>query len=165
MTTTQHRRRLSPFSFLLLACCSCLAACATGPDPLDVQADRDRWTAFRDATADGRIDEREAPLVAELFVVWDQKLTAAEAAANRARAPRDVWAEVLRVYGEAAVQVALMEVGWPAIAAQHPDAFRLVDRDGDGRLTVSELQAVDPLSPVFAMVVTQTAVQMLRRKP
>lgn len=152
--TTIRLLRLLPFIF---------AACST-IDPADVAADRDRWTAVRDTTADGVVDAREAPLLAELLVAWDQKLTADEAAAKRARAPRDVWAEVLRVYGEAAVQVALAEIGWPAVASQHPEAFRLVDRDGDGRLTIAELQAVDPLSPVFAMVVTQTAVALLRKR-
>lgn len=136
-----------------------LAACATGPDPLDVQADRDRWTAVRDTTADGAVTPNEAPLLAELLVAWDQKLTADEVAAKRARDPKAVMADLLRVYGTAALTVFGAD-----LAVRAPEAFRLADANSDGMLSVEELTTLDPANPVVALAVTQTVVAMLRKR-
>lgn len=142
--------------WLMLFCCSC----AVRPDPRDVQADRARWTAVRDATADGSIDEQEGPLVAELLVAWDAKLSADEAAAGAQRDARAILEDLLRAYGVAAVQLWLV----PEMQQRAPEMLRLIDRDGDGTLTAAELLAIDPADPVFALVVATTAQQLLRRR-
>ncbi len=147
------RRRwaaLAALAFLLL--CSC----ATGPTAADVAADRDRWRAVRDTTADRTVDALEAPLLGELLAAWDAKLTADEAAV----VSRDTTVEdLLRVYGAAAVQLWLV----PEFQRRAPEMFRLVDRNGDGVLDETELRAIDPKSPVFATVVLMTAAQLLAK--
>ncbi len=115
-------------------------------------ADRDRWTAVRDATADGKIDQQEAPLLADLLIAWDTKLTADERAAGSPRDARAILADMLRAYGAAAVTVFLA----PELQARAPDMFRLVDTNQNGQLEPDELTSIDPASPVFAMVVTTT---------
>lgn len=140
---------------LLLILCSC-----TTVDPLDVQADRDRWTAVRDVTADGQVDEMEAPLLAQLLVAWDDKLTRDEAAAGQRRDARSILADLIRVYGAATVQV----FAGPELQARAPELFRFVDVDSDGVLSEQELLAIDPLNPVFALVVASTAKRLLERR-
>lgn len=142
------------------------AACAAGPNPADVMADRARWTAVRDTTADGTVDANEAPLLAELLTVWDSKLTADEAAAGRSRDPKQIAADLLRVYGAAVITAVLGELTpeFAKIEAQFPEAFRLVDKNSDHLISLDELTTVDPTNPVFAAVVAQTAVQLIRRK-
>lgn len=160
MTETDTKNtflRRWPLLLLLLATCSLLTSCCNGPPAADVAADRARWTAVRDTTADGAVDEREGPLLAELLIAWDAKLAADEVAAGQPRDARTIVAELLRVYGVAAVQVL---VG-PDLQARAPELFRLVDRDGDGVLSEAELLAIDPASPVFALVVTTTVHRLL----
>lgn len=149
-------------SMLLLLCALLLTltSCASGPDPADVAADRARWTAVRDLTADGQVDAQEAPLLGQLLVVWDQKLAADEAAAGRPRDARTVLLDLLRVYGVAAVQVFL----GPELQQRAPEAFRLLDRNSDGVLSEAELLAVDPTDPVFAVVVVTTLHRLLTRR-
>lgn len=159
MTDDRFRGRRLPLLLLLLAGCSLLVSCTTGPSPADVAADRARWAAVRDVTADAAVDEREAPLLAELLIAWDARLTADEAAAGQPRGTREVLLELLRVYGLAAVQLLIA----PELQARAPELFRLVDRDGDGVLSEAELLAIDPTSPVFALVVTTTVHGLLRR--
>lgn len=156
--TTKTIGRRAPLLLLLLVACSMLLSCTTGPDPADVAADRDRWRAVRDVTADGRIGEDEAPLLTGLLVVWDEKLTADETAAGR-HDPKAVLVDLLRVYGVAAVQVFLA----PELKARAPDLFALVDVDKDGALSEAELLAIDPRSPVFAIVVASTVTQLLKK--
>ncbi len=158
--TTKHPVRRAPLLFLLLLACSLLLSCAAGPSAADVAADRDRWRAARDVTADGKVDEQEAPLWSELLVAWDAKLTADEHAAGAQRDARTVLAEILRVYGAAAVTVFLA----PELQARAPEMFRLVDRNGSGMLEETELLTLDPASPVFAMVVATTAQALLRHR-
>lgn len=157
MNATRPRPRW-PLLLLLLACCAVLVACATAPPAEDVAADRARWTAVRDLAADGQIDQTELQLIGTLLVAWDEKLTADEAAAGHKRTPQEMLAELLRVYGAAAVQVWLA----PELQQRAPEAFRLVDRNGNGVLEAAELQAIDPTDPVFALVVATTAQHLLR---
>jgi len=141
-----------------------LVACQSGPTPADVQADRARWTTIRDAVADGVINQTtEAQPIADMLLAWDAKLTAEEQAAGKPRDWQAYGAELARVYGAAAVQVALAEIG-PKLKAQAPlELFRLIDKNSDGALSVDELLGVDPTSPVFALVVATTAAQLLTR--
>jgi len=133
-----------------------LHGCASGPTPADVAADRDRWTAVRDVARDNLVDGIERPALDELLRVWDQKLMADEAAiVSTDTTVRDL----IRVYGIAAVQVFLA----PEIQARAPELFRLIDRNMDGTLDEAELLAVDPKSPVFAVVVLSTAARLLAR--
>jgi len=146
--------RLCLYAVLLLI--AVLHACAGGPTPADVAADRDRWTAVRDVARDNLVDGIERPALDELLRVWDQKLMADEAAiVSTDTTVRDL----IRVYGIAAVQVFLA----PEIQARAPELFRLIDRNMDGTLDEAELLAVDPKSPVFAVVVLSTAARLLAR--
>jgi len=142
-----------------------LVACQAGRSTADVQADRARWTTVRDVTVDGIINApTEATMLADMLLAWDAKITAEEAAAGKPRDWHAYAAELARVYGTAAVQVALAEIG-PKIKAQAPpELFRLVDKNSDGALSVDELLGVDPASPVFALVVATTAAQLLTKK-
>jgi len=147
------RRLLLCAGWLLVAV---LHGCASGPTPADVAADRDRWTAVRDVARDNLVDGIERPALDELLRVWDQKLMADEAAlVSTDTTVRDL----IRVYGVAAVQVFLA----PEIQARAPELFRLIDRNLDGTLDEAELLAVDPKSPVFAVVVLSTAARLLAR--
>lgn len=65
--------------------------------------------------------------------------------------------DLIRVYGFAAVQVF-----GEGFAAEAPELFRLADRNSDGVLTEEEILAIDPTSPVFAVVVLQT-IKRLRK--
>lgn len=143
--------------FFFVACTS------TAPSPADVQADRARWTAVRDVSIDGQIDATESPLLAQLLLDWDKKLTADEAAAGRQRDAKSIAEELARVYGAAVLTVALSEVA-PKIEQQAPEAFRLVDKNSDHLISMDELLAVDPTSPIFALVVTTTAAQLIQRR-
>lgn len=136
---------------------SLFAGCQTGPTAADVAADRDRWAAVRDVTADHTVDAIEAPLVAELLAAWDAKLSADEA--KVASADTTV-ADLLRVYGSAAVTIWVV----PELQKRAPEFFRLVDKDGNGTLSDAELLAIDPKSPVFAAVVLTTAARLLAKK-
>jgi hypothetical protein len=137
----------------------CVAACSSGPSPQDVKADRDRWTAVRDATVDGIIDKQEAPALAELLVAWDAKLTADEKAAGSERSVQTIVADLVRVYGQALV---LMFLG-PELQKRAPDLFALLDVNRNGSLEIDELAHIDPTSPVFALVVTTTVAELLRK--
>lgn len=134
-----------------------LSACAAAPTAADVVADRARWIAVRDVTADGKVDAVEESAWTELLLTWDHKLSADEQ--NVAEADTTV-ADLIRVYGIAAVQI------WfaPELQKRSPELFRLVDRNSDGILGESELLAVDPKSPVFAVVVLSTAARLLASK-
>jgi len=146
--------RLRLYAILLLF--AVLHGCASGPTPADVAADRDRWTAVRDVARDNLVDAIERPALDELLRVWDQKLMTDEAAlVSTDTTVRDL----IRVYGVAAVQVFLA----PEIQARAPELFRLIDRNLDGSLDEAELLAVDPKSPVFAVVVLSTAARLLAR--
>lgn len=138
-----------------------LAACVSpGPSAADVQADRDRWTAVRDVTADAQVDTQEAPLISQLLVAWDHKLTADEAAAGKARTTQTILADILRVYGGASVQMFLV----PQLQARAPLLFKYADTDSNGSLSPDELLRIDPTDPVFALVVLDTARQLLERR-
>lgn len=145
---------------LVVAILALLHGCSSGPHPEDVAADRDRWDAVRAVAADGAIDAQEAPLLATLLVEWDQKLTADEDAAGRARDPQQQLRDLLRVYGLAAVQLFVA----PMLQAQAPDVFRLVDRNGDGMLDQAELLAIDPRDQVAAMVIASAVHGLIKRK-
>jgi hypothetical protein len=148
------------YKWASLALLSLLTACATGPSKADVEADRARWTAMRDVTADSTIDASESPLVDELLVEWDNKLAADEKAAGAERDGRTIAADLLRAYGLAAVQVFLE----PELKARAPELYRLIDKDSSGWLSAEEIMSVDPTSPVFAVVVTTTAMHLLRKR-
>ena len=134
-----------------------IGACATGPTAADVAADRDRWRAMSDTTADKQVDAVEAPLLTELLIEWDAKLTADE---KRIASADTTWQDLARVYGEAVVTVLLAD----EIKARAPELFRLVDRNSDGTLSIDEVAQIDPTSPVFAAVVVSTAVRLLAKK-
>lgn len=134
-----------------------IGACATGPTAADVAADRDRWRAVSDTTADKQVDAVEAPLLTELLIEWDAKLTADE---KRIASADTTWQDLARVYGEAVVTVLLAD----EIKARAPELFRLVDRNSDGTLSIDEVAQIDPTSPVFAAVVVSTAVRLLAKK-
>lgn len=150
--------RLIPFLCALVALVLFCGGCSTAPRPADVAADRSRWAAVRDLAADGKIDPVELQLLGTLLVAWDEKLTADEAAAGHKRTPQEMLAELLRVYGAAAVQVWLA----PELQARAPEAFRLVDKNGNGVLEESELVGLDPADPVFAVVLVTTAQHLLK---
>lgn len=152
-----YSRRLTAKLFSTLVAVSMLAGCQTGPTAADVAADRDRWAAVRDVTADHTVDAIEAPLVAELLAAWDAKLSADEA--KVASADTTV-ADLLRVYGSAAVTIWVV----PELQKRAPEFFRLVDKDGNGTLSDAELLAIDPKSPVFAAVVLTTAARLIAKK-
>lgn len=76
------------------------------------------------------------------------------------RDPRGVLLELLRVYGVAAVQVALA----PELEERAPELFRLVDKNGDRVLDESELLSIDPTSPVFALVVASTVHRLIESR-
>ncbi len=172
----------------LLFLLSVLTACATGPDPADVAAERARWTAVRDHSAgdanraiaveavaqgDKELDEVEKEemrqLVKEwredinvqgdLILAWDAKLKADEEAAKTPRDTRTVFLDLLRAYGMATVQLFLE----PELKAKAPELYRLVDRDSSGSLSEEEILAIDPTSPAFAVVVTATVVRLVKR--
>lgn len=143
---------------LCTALAVCLAAaCATGPAPLDVEADRARWTAVRAVVADGTLDAAENTALAGLLAAWDAKLAVDEAAAEQDR--RGQLEELVRVYGAAVVSVTL----GPELQRRAPDLFRLVDKNTDGQLAIDEILSIDPASPVFAVVVATTVAQLVRR--
>lgn len=154
---TKYSRRFTARLFATSIAALLLAACQTGPTAADVAADRDRWAAVRDVTADHTVDAIEAPLVAELLAAWDAKLSADEA--KVASADTTV-ADLLRVYGSAAVTIWVV----PELQKRAPEFFRLVDKDGNGTLSDAELLAIDPKSPVFAAVVLTTAARLLAKK-
>lgn len=137
----------------VLFCCSCAAG---RPSTADVAADRSRWSAVRAVTADNAVDATERPVLDELLVAWDQKLSADEAASVAADAEM---AKLIRVYGLAAVQEFFM----PELQARAPELFRLLDQNGDSVLDEQELLGIDPASPVFAAVVMSTARRLLER--
>ena len=145
---------------LVLLLVLCFSACVTGPSPADVAADRARWTAVRDVTLDGQVDGPEAAALTELLIAWDEKLRGQEAAAGSSWTPEAILADMLRVYGPAAVQVFL----GPKLEAQAPELYRLVDRNADHVLSAEEMLAIDPRSPVFAVVVLSTLQQLLGRR-
>ncbi len=131
-----------------------IGACATGPTAADVAADRDRWRAVSDTTADKQVDATESPLLTTLLIEWDAKLTADE---KRIASADTTWQDLARAYGGAAVTVLLAE----EIKLKAPELFRLVDRDSDGMLSIPELEQIDPTSPVFATAVVTTAVRLI----
>jgi hypothetical protein len=157
MTTTTTVRLLPLLLFL--------AGCVTpGPSLLDVQADRARWEALHMAVADRAIDDAEHGALGVLFDEWDKKLVADEVAASNASARRDTMADLVRVYGDAAVSVVLADADLQAKAkAAAPDLFALADRDGSGSLSLAEILTLDPTSPVFAVVVATTVARLVRR--
>lgn len=157
MTRPNPVRRVLALLFFItvpLAFASC-----TTISPEDVKADRARWTAVRDTTADGKVDEQEAPLLGQLLVAWDAKITADEASAGKPRDAGVIFAEVLRVYGAASVQAFL----GPELLRSAPEVFRLIDRNGDRILSEQELTSLDLRDPVVAMVVVTTARALLTR--
>ena len=133
-----------------------LAGCQVGPTAADVAADRDRWAAMRDVTADKQVDALVAPLLGELLAAWDAKLSADEA---KVASADTTIADLLRVYGSAAVTIWVV----PELQKRAPEFFRLVDKDGNGTLDDAELLAIDPKSPVFAAVVLTTAARLLAK--
>jgi hypothetical protein len=159
--------RILPLLFALFLC----GCASTGPSAADVAADRARWTAVRMVTADGVVDRTtvieppngtEASLLSELLVEWDDKLAGDEAAASQPRTAASTFDEIVRVYGAAAVEVFLVDEVARA-EKRYPEAFRLIDKNGDRAITIDELRAVDPMSPVFALVVASTAKRLLKR--
>lgn len=67
------------------------------------------------------------------------------------RSPRDELVDLLRAYGQAAV-----EVFGEGYAEEAPELFRLVDRDRNGVLSEEEILSIDPTSVAFATVVLRT---------
>lgn len=142
------------FSWLLLLC-----GCHT-IDPADVEADRARWTALRDITADGVLSPLELAAVGDWLIAWDTRLLADEAAAKRPRDARAIVQDLVRVYGFATVQVFVV----PELQARAPELFRLADLNSNGTLEADELLAIDPTSPVFALVVASTVQRLLAKR-
>lgn len=68
--------------------------------------------------------------------------------------------ELLRAYTVAAVQVFAAE----AVREKAPEAFRLIDKDGDGILSEAELMALDWRSPVTAVVVLTTVQKLIKHR-
>jgi len=146
---------------LLLIACSLLLSCVSpGPSAADIAADRDRWRAVRDTAADGAIDAQESPLLAELLVVWNQKLLHDEASIGKKADGRAIVADLLRVYGLPAVQLFLV----PEMQSLAPELLRLVDIDSNGHLSEAEILAIDPRDPLFVAVAMQTAVRLLKHR-
>lgn len=142
----------------LLSVLAFLASCmSAGPKPADVEADRARWTAIRAVVADGLLDDPEMAALLGLLAAWDAKLAIDEVAAEQDR--RGQIEELVRVYGAAVVSVTL----GPELQRRAPDLFRLVDKNQDGQLAIDEILAIDPASPVFAVVVATTVAQLVRR--
>jgi hypothetical protein len=144
-------------ALLLLAFLPC---CISGPNAADVAADRARWTAVRDVTADGKVDDTELATFGNMMSTWNDKLTADEQAIGKAKTPGDMLTELLRVYGTATVQVVIA----PILQQKSPAVFRLIDKNGDGVLSAEEILALDPKDPVTAVVVIQTLQELLTRK-
>ena len=136
--------------FCLLFCC----CCASVRDPGDVAADRGRWMATRDVTADNAVTAQERTALDSLLEKWDRDLTDDEATIARGE---DTVQDLIRVYGLAAVQLWVT----PELQKRAPELFRLVDRTGNGALEEAELLAVDPRSTVFAAVVVSTAARLI----
>ena len=67
-------------------------------------------------------------------------------------------ADLLRVYGVAAVQV----IVGPELQARAPEMFRLLDVNSNGVLEEAELLSMDPASPVTAIVVVTTLQKLLK---
>lgn len=136
-----------------------LSACWSGPSVEDVEADRARWTAVRDATADGVIEPAEKAAWAQFMLDWDDKLAADEKAAGQKRDPNQILVGLVRAYGVAAVQVFL----GPELQRKAPAVFAMIDQDHDGLLTEAELLSVRPDDPAFAAVVLLTVQALIRR--
>lgn len=149
----------APFLFVFALLALLLASCASGPSVADVAADRARWRATHDVTADGVVDPQEAPLLAQLLAEWDAKLGVDE----RRIADQDTqWQDLLRVYG-----VAMLQVFGGDLEARAPELFRFVDRNSNHALDLEELQALNVQTlqnPVFAAAVVSTAVQLAARR-
>ena len=156
MTTYRIGHLLAAMLSLLL--CACQTA---GPSAEDVAADRARWRAVLTETADGVIDEQEAPLNAQLLADWDAKLTADEKAAGDVNSPKKTWETMLRVYGVAAVQVVL----GPKLLEKAPQVYKLLDKNQDGVLDEQELLGLDPTDNATAIVVVQALYDLIKHKP
>ena len=152
-------RWLRFLSFLLAT--GILAGCLANPSPADVASERARWSKVRDVTADGQISNAEVQELGKLLDEWDAKLVTDEAAAGRKRDAATILGEIVRVYGPAAVQVALGDA--LQTRPEWVPLFRLVDKNSDGFIDGAELASVDPLDPVFALVVATTARALLTR--
>jgi len=144
---------------LLLLVGVLLAGCQVGPSPQDVAAERARWRGFQAALADDQVSPEESRYLHQLLDQWDLQLIVDE----NDVAPKDAKAkmeEILRVYGVAAVQV----IFGPELQKRAPEAFRLVDANGDGLLSEKEILAVDFADEVVAVVVVTTVVRLVRDK-
>lgn len=144
-------RKWASALFLLAAACMTQA-----PDPRDIVADRARWDAVQRTTADGVLTQEEHDLLVVLIGEWDVALRVKEAAAAQSG---NVLADMLRIYGVAAVQVIL----GPELQQRAPEVFRLVDKNSNGVLEEAELLGLDPASPVTAVVVITTLQKLLKR--
>lgn len=149
--------RLLP-ALLFALVCLFVQSCQLSPNAADIAADRARWTAMRDFTADRSIDDQELPVLNELFNAWDEKLKVDEL---RVAAVDTTWQDLVRVWGAAA-----LTVFGGNLEAQAPLLFRFVDKNGNHLLELEELQALTPdtlTNPVFAAAVIATAVQLHAR--
>src|SRR5262245_57670913 len=100
--------------------CLLFAACvSSGPTVADVQADRTNWNTARNYQALAAPTQQERDAAALWLQAWDERLKADEAAAGKAQDPKAQWAEVLRVYGMALVQVELV----PVLQQKAPELF------------------------------------------
>lgn len=136
----------------------CLCCCVGGPPPAsEVAAERAAWSQVRDITADDAVTEQEKPPLAEAMAAWDAKIATDEAAVARGDTTVQ---DLIRVYGLATVQVF---VG-PELQKRAPELFRFIDGNSNGVLEEHELLAVDPRSPVFALVVASTAARLIAER-
>ena len=135
-----------------------LSSCYSGPTPERLATERAWWQAVKTTTADGTIDEAEAPLLAQLLADWDVLLTKDEGGTG-AKDPKAMLTELLRVYGVATVQVIL----GPELMARAPTVFKLLDANQNGILEEQEIMGLDPADPVTAVVVVQTIYQLMHK--
>lgn len=155
---TNMKHLFFPFVFLLAVVFGALfASCITsGPTHADTVADRQAFSAVRAFEAAATHTPEEIAANAVFMTAWDQRITADEAAAGKTRDPKTWLAELVRVYGTAAVQVELE----PVLMAKAPAMYRLLDKNGDGHLDAQEIAGFDVLDPVAAIVLTETAFRL-----
>ncbi len=145
--------RLLPLLLFLFSCTT------SAPSAADVAADRARWTAVRDALADGVIDDAEAQALADLLVVWDEKNRRAEEAANAALDPGTEMMALVRAYGDA-----IADVFTPNLRKYAPLLFDVIDKDQSGSISVQEIRGINWSSPALAVVVTHTVIDAIKAR-
>lgn len=133
-----------------------LSSC-TGLSPTRVAAERARQAAVAAAVADGAVDADELALLQTLCVTWDAKLQQDEASLGQPTDAKSVLLRIFEVYGAALLQ---SSVG-PDLQQRFPEAYAYIDRaPKDGLISIEELRSLDPLDPVFALVLVTTVTKL-----